>query len=96
MKPAFWIVKLIIFIIILFLIRRWIHQWASGIKSRMLGRKPRKLSPKELSKKYSHAHDPIYIKKRNLEDKLLPKLGAKKTEKALKKIIKKKRRKIKK
>ena len=68
---------------------RYLHLLAKKIKMAMLGREPR--NTRDLAKKYAHAHDPLIIRKRALEDKLLPKYGSKKTELAITKLINKRR-----
>ncbi len=79
---------LALFVLIQILFRYW-HLLARKINEKMLGRAPPN-RVRNLVYKYSHAHDPVVLKKRALEDKLLPKYGVKKTERMLKKLIKKK------
>ncbi len=78
---------LALFMLALIFYRYW-RLLMKKLTGTMLGREPR--VELDLAKKYAHAHDSSFTKKRALEDKLLPKYGSKKTERILTKLIKKK------
>ncbi len=82
------ILGLLVLFVLVQIFYRYLVILAKKIKAAMLGHEPR-TSP-DLAQKYSHAHDPAMLKRRAMEDQLLPKYGNKKTEHMLTKLINKK------
>ena len=81
------ILVLLVLFVLLQIFYRYLFILMKKIKAMMLGHAPKVTL--DVAKKYSHAHDAAYVKTRALEDKLLPKYGAKKTERMLTHLINK-------
>lgn len=83
------ILGLLVLFVLVLVLYRYFHQLGRKINAAMLGN-PSRPRP-SIAQKYSHAHDPAVLKRRALEDKLLPKYGSKKTERIITRLINKKK-----